>query len=276
MAFEFVVAHQGNVLVNPHRGDCLFYPENTMLAFQSALEKGTSCIEIDVAMTSDGHIVVIHDPSVDRTSNGSGYVEQMTLAQLKALDFGQWFDDKFQGTSISLLSDVLDWALLNQVGLVIEAKQRRLHQEFALSLVELLKQKPKSIDQVLLLGFDHSLINRAKALLPELKIQVVTLAKYDDQVGAVLASNADSVCVEYPYTSKEVLEGYKAAGLSVRLYLPNKGENIVTTQWFNQYYGYDVHSEVIDWIRSGLIDMLSHDDIDMLKDLIEEAGMKAI
>ncbi|TFH90429.1 glycerophosphodiester phosphodiesterase [Vibrio ouci] len=276
MAFEFNVSHQGNVLVNPHRGDCLCFPENTMSAFQGALDKGTSCIEIDIAMTRDDQIVVIHDPSVMRTSNGIGYVEQMTFAEIHDLDFGLWFDERFRNTKISTLAEVLDWAIENNIGLVVEAKQRRRHQAFCEALVELLKKTPNSLDHILLLGFDHSLINRAKALLPELKIQVVTFAKYHHQVAAVLASNADSVCVEYPYASREILQGYKEAGLSVRLYLPNKGENIVTTQWFNQYYGYDVHSEIIEWIRSGLIDMLSHDDIDMLKDLINEAGMKAI
>ncbi|EHA1204915.1 TPA: glycerophosphodiester phosphodiesterase [Vibrio alginolyticus] len=276
MAFDFNVSHQGAVLVNPHRGDCLFYPENTMLAFKSAVEKGATCIEIDVSMTSDNQIVVIHDPSVTRTSNGHGYVEQMTFSQIHDLDFGSWFGKQFRGTKISTLSEVLDWAIAHNIGLVIEAKQRLRHQEFSEALTTLLKQKPQSIELILLLGFDHSLINRAKTLLPEIKIQVVTLAKYHDQVGAVLASNADSVCVEYPYTSREILQAYKDAGLSVRLYLPNKGKNIVTTQWFNQYYGYNVHSEIIDWIRSGLIDMLSHDDIDMLKGLINEAGLKAI
>ncbi len=247
-----------------------------MPAFQSALDKGTSCIEIDIAMTSDDRLVVIHDPSVDRTSNGTGYVEQMSLTELQQLDFGSWFDDAYAGTTISTFEDVLVWAINNNVGLVVEAKQRRRHEQFANVLAELLHRHPQGLGQIVLLGFDHSLVNRAKALVPDLRIQVVTLAQYADQLGAVLGSSADSVCVEYPYTTKAILESYKAAGLSTRLYLPNKDKNLDTTQWFNQYYGYDVHSEIIDWISSGLIDMLSHDDIAMLKRLVNEAGLEAI
>ncbi|MGF1735439.1 glycerophosphodiester phosphodiesterase [Photobacterium satsumensis] len=276
MAFNFHTAHQGKVLINPHRGDCLACPENTMPAFQSAINKGTSCIEIDIAMTSDDKLVVIHDPSVDRTSNGSGHVEQMTLAELQQLDFGEWFDNAYKGTSISTFEEVLSWAITHNVGLVVEAKQRRRHEQFAKVLAELLYQYPQGLSQIVLLGFDHSLVNRAKDLVPDLRIQVVTLAQYADQIGAVLASNADSVCVEYPYTTKAILQCYKDAGLSTRLYLPNKDKNLDTTQWFNQYYGYDVHSEIIDWIQSGLIDMLSHDDIAMLKRLVNEAGLEAI
>ncbi|MGR5063116.1 glycerophosphodiester phosphodiesterase [Photobacterium sp. DNB22_13_2] len=276
MAFNFHTASQGQVLINPHRGDCLVCPENTMPAFQSALDKGTSCIEIDIAMTCDDQLVVIHDPSVDRTSNGTGYVEQMTLAELQTLDFGGWFDEVYTGTQISTFEEVLKWAITHNIGLVVEAKQRRRHQQFATGLADLLHRYPQGLGQMVLLGFDHSLVNRAKALVPNLKIQVVTLAQYADQLGAVLASNADSVCVEYPYTTKAILQSYKDAGLSTRLYLPNKDKNIEATQWFNQYYGYDVHSEIIDWIKSGLIDMLSHDDIAMLKRLVHEAGLEAI
>ncbi|MGD8171669.1 glycerophosphodiester phosphodiesterase [Vibrio sp. TRT 21S02] len=276
MSFNFNVAKSGQVLVNPHRGDCLFYPENTMPAFQGAFNKGARCIEIDIAMTSDQHIVVIHDPSVDRTSNGTGYVEQMTLKQLRQLDLGGWFSAEFSGTQIPTYEEVLDWAIQHGVGLVVEAKQRRRHQEFAETYTQIMTRKPGAIDHTILLGFDHSLINKVKVLLPEQSIQVVTLARYLDQLSAVQASNADSVCVEYPFTTEEVLRSYKSAGLTTRLFLPNKGDDVNTAQWFNDYYGYDVESEITDWISKGLIDMLSHDDIDMLVAMIKKAGMEPI
>ncbi|HDX1192980.1 TPA: glycerophosphodiester phosphodiesterase [Pasteurella multocida] len=270
MAFNFNVSEQNRILANSHRGYSTKYPENTMPAFIGALEAGTRSIELDVAMSKDEQIVVIHDFSIERVSNGVGYVEQMTLAELQQYDYGVSFAPEFADTPIPLLKEVLLWAVENDVGLVVEAKQRRNHQRFAEVLVNLL-QETNAVDNVLLLGFDHVLINRVKTLLPEVKLQVVTLARYHDQLTAVLASNASSVCVEYHYVGKEDLIAYKKAGLSVRLYLhESKGEPILKT--YNKKYGYDVENEIIGWLSEGLIDMLSHDDIPYLKYLIDKSG----
>ncbi|WP_172379160.1 glycerophosphodiester phosphodiesterase [Vibrio sp. Vb339] len=274
--FTFDVAKKGQILVNSHRGDCIRCPENTMPAFISAVERNTSCIEIDIAMTADEELVVIHDPSVDRTSNGSGYVEQMTLSELEALDFGSWFHPSFENTSISTFSEVLEWAVKHQLGLIVEAKQRRNHYRFAEQFTALIEQTPNALAHIQLLGFDHTLVNLVKQRLPNIQLQVVTLAHYQKQLNAVLESNASAVCVEYPYTTQAVLEEYKKSGLTTRLYLPNKDKNMKPTQWLNQYYGYDAHSEIIQWLRFGLVDMISHDDIDMLKELVQESGMDAI
>jgi glycerophosphoryl diester phosphodiesterase len=274
--FTFDVAKKGQVLINSHRGDCIRCPENTMPAFISAVERNTSCIEIDIAMTADEELVVIHDPSVNRTSNGCGYVEQMTLIELEALDFGGWFGESFENTSLPKFSEVLEWAIEQDVGLVVEAKQRRNHHRFAEQFTALVEQTPNALTHIQLLGFDHTLINLVKQHLPKIQLQVVTLAHYQNQLNAVLESNANAVCVEYPYTTKRLLEQYKKSGLITRLYLPNKDKNIKPTQWFNQYYGYDAHNEIIQWLRAGLIDMISHDDIDILKELVHESGMEPI
>ncbi len=78
----------GKVLVLGHRGYSAKYPENTLLAFRKAIEAGADGIELDVWLTRDGEVVVIHDGTVERTSNGSGKVKDMTLGELKELDFG--------------------------------------------------------------------------------------------------------------------------------------------------------------------------------------------
>ncbi|MDO4698053.1 MAG: glycerophosphodiester phosphodiesterase family protein [Pasteurellaceae bacterium] len=274
MAFNFNVAKQGIVLANSHRGYSTQYPENTMPAFIAALEAGTHSIEIDIAMTADEQIVVIHDPSIDRVSTGTGYVEQMTLAELRQYDYGIKFDPKFANTPIPELREVLRWAVENEVGLVVEAKQRRQHQRFAEVLAALLNET-QAVDNILLLGFDHVLINRVKDLIPEIKLQVVTLARYHKQLEAVQGSNASSACVEYHYVTKEDLIAYKQAGIITRLYLHEAKNGIPPTQAYNEKYGYDAESEIIEWLREGLIDMLSQDDIPYLKSLIERAGKTA-
>jgi glycerophosphoryl diester phosphodiesterase len=105
-------------LIMAHRGASGYAPENTMAAFEKALEMGTEGIELDVHMTADGEIVVIHDHTVDRTSDGKGMVGALTLEEIREFDFGSWFDPKFKGQSIPTLRDVFelleDWeGLLN-------------------------------------------------------------------------------------------------------------------------------------------------------------------
>lgn len=90
-----------------HRGLDEVYPENTLSAFKAALEKGMA-IEIDLRGTSDDELVVVHDDTVDRTTNGSGRVEAMTLAELRELDAGSWWDEKFAGEKIPTLEETLD------------------------------------------------------------------------------------------------------------------------------------------------------------------------
>lgn len=270
MSFDFNVSEQNIILANSHRGYSAKFPENTMPAFIGAFEAGTHSIELDIAMTKDEQLVVIHDFSIERVSNGVGYVEQMTLSELQQFDYGIKFSTQFEKTPIPLLKDVLLWAVKNNVGLIIEAKQRKNHQRFAEKLVALL-QETGSVGHILLLGFDHVLINRVKMLLPEIRLQVVTLARYNDQLSAVLKSNADSVCVEYHYVGKDDLIAYKKAGLSVRLYLHESKDEPILKK-YNEKYGYDVENEIISWLQEGLIDMLSHDDILYLKELIEKAG----
>jgi len=94
-------------LVIAHRGASAYAPENTTAAFDLALELGAHHIEFDVELSSDGHIVVIHDDTLDRTTNGSDLVTARTLAELRRLDAGSWFGARFAGERIPIYSDVL-------------------------------------------------------------------------------------------------------------------------------------------------------------------------
>ena len=82
------LTHKGKMMVAAHRGDSDHYPENTMTAFRAAIDVGSDMIETDVRMTKDGVLVLIHDRTVDRTTDGTGYVKDMTFAQLRALNAG--------------------------------------------------------------------------------------------------------------------------------------------------------------------------------------------
>ncbi len=90
-----------------HRGTVTHAPENTLAAFDCAIAMGARVIEMDVRMTADGHFIVMHDARVDRTTNGAGLVSEMTLAEIKALDAGSWFDPAFAGERVPTLAEAL-------------------------------------------------------------------------------------------------------------------------------------------------------------------------
>lgn len=90
-----------------HRGASGYAPENTFAAFDIAAEMNADFIELDVQLTKDGQIVVIHDDKVDRTTDGSGFVKDFTLKKLQSLDAGSWYGAEFKGERIPLLEEVL-------------------------------------------------------------------------------------------------------------------------------------------------------------------------
>lgn len=91
-----------------HRGYRAKYPENTLAAFEAAIAAGATMIELDVMLSRDRKVVVIHDATLDRTTNGKGSVADFTLAELKQLDVGSWFNKQFADQQIPELSEVLD------------------------------------------------------------------------------------------------------------------------------------------------------------------------
>ncbi len=90
-----------------HRGTVKFAPENTIPAFLKAIELGADLLEMDVRETKDSVLVIMHDDKVDRTTNGTGRVAEMTLAEIKALDAGSWFGDDFKGVKVPTFREVL-------------------------------------------------------------------------------------------------------------------------------------------------------------------------
>ena len=93
-------------LVIAHRGASMYAPENTLAAFELAIEMGADAIELDTMLTADGIPIVIHDHSLDRTTDGIGSVSSKTVAELKLLDAGSAFDIRFAGERIPTLEEV--------------------------------------------------------------------------------------------------------------------------------------------------------------------------
>jgi glycerophosphoryl diester phosphodiesterase len=151
-------------MVIAHRGASSYAPENTVAAFDLALEIGVSHIELDVHFTSDDHLVVIHDDTVDRTTNGRGPVTSHTLAALTALDAGSWFGGKFVGARIPTFADVLE-RYRGRAHIHTEIKGRSAH--LAERTVDLVRRHGM-VDHVTITSFQRASLAETRAYAPEL------------------------------------------------------------------------------------------------------------
>ena len=113
-------------LIYAHRGASKYAPENTLPAFNLAYEQKADGIETDVQLTKDNIPVLIHDDTVNRTTNGKGFVHEYTYEQLRELDAGLWFHYKYLGTRIPTLDDLLKWNQKKRLQLNIELKNSKL------------------------------------------------------------------------------------------------------------------------------------------------------
>ena len=105
-----------------HRGASSYAPENTQAAFRKGLELGADFLECDVHLSKDGELIIMHDDKVDRTTNGTGFVKDYTLAELKELDAGVLFGASFNGEKIITLDELLE-EFYGEIGLLIELKK---------------------------------------------------------------------------------------------------------------------------------------------------------
>lgn len=115
-------SQQSRVVVISHRGEHLQHPENTMSAYRAALEAGADFIETDVRTTTDGKLVIMHDATVDRRTNGQGAVASMTFDQIRKLDAGIKTGEQFAGAQVPTFEEVLEFAR-GKIGVYIDAKQ---------------------------------------------------------------------------------------------------------------------------------------------------------
>lgn len=152
-----------------HRGNRTKYPENTMISFESAIALGVDLIEFDVNITADGIPVVIHDCTIDRTSDHSGAVRDYTLAQLKTFDFGCKFNPDFAGTQIPTLEEVLALAAKCS-DLLLNVEIKDMTYETVDKTVTMLKQFNLE-ERSVIASFDAEMIRYTKKTYPHMRCQ---------------------------------------------------------------------------------------------------------
>jgi glycerophosphoryl diester phosphodiesterase len=160
-------------LIIAHRGDSAHRPENTLASFQSALEVGAEILEMDVQLTRDGHVVVIHDPTVDRTTSGQGAVAGFDLAALRALSAGypERFGTRYSGERVPTLAEALAF-LRGRARLMIEIKTDSVTDDAlggieARTIAEIRRQEMSN--ELVLISFDHRALLRCKEQAPEIR-----------------------------------------------------------------------------------------------------------
>ena len=244
-------AKNGRVLISAHRGAKGYAPENTMAAFQRANELKADIIEFDVHLSRDNRCVVIHDETLERTSNGSGLVRAHSWAELHQLDVGSWFDTlndslrterelngvrpprgwigteyvalpipagRFAGTKMPLLEEVLEWGKAVGMALSVEIKSpwpfyygADFYPGLVEQLVELIERHGDP-QKVMLHSFDHRACLRVKELNPELGTAIsIGGALYVDLPGLLRVARAEGVAIGSNYVYPELLEEIHAA-----------------------------------------------------------------
>lgn len=167
---ELWYSRPDHIPVLGHRGISAQYPENTLPSFKAAIELGVDLIEFDVNQTRDGELVVIHDTSIDRTSNRQGLTRDYTLAELKTFDFGGWFGEKFQGETIPTLEQVLALAAASRKNLLLNVEIKDKTHDTVDRTVAMLHSFGLA-ERSVIACFDAEIIRYTKAAHPEMRTQ---------------------------------------------------------------------------------------------------------
>jgi len=195
-------------LVIAHRGASGYAPENTLKAFRTAWEMSADMIELDVQETSDGYLVCIHDFELPRTTNGEGYVGELTYREIKELDAGQ-------GERVPLLSEVLDFAR-GRIGVNIEIKALNVEER----ILELVTER-EMLDSVMFSSFMHNTVRVIKNLNASARTAILLSEPRDDAVRYTLDLGANAINPPFETLTPELVKGAHEARLEVFPYTMN-------------------------------------------------------
>jgi len=219
----------GRVAIVAHRGASAVAPENTMTAFRLAAEAGADLIELDVHLTADGEAVVIHDETLERTTNGRGLVGERTLAEIRALDASRG-----AGEGVPTLEEVVAWARTRTLGLALEIKQptaalgRAPYARIADRVAEVIAAHDL-VDRAIVHSFDHPTVLRVRSLLPEVTTAVLYgSGVFVDPVAVARAADASGLHPRWSSVTAPLCEAAHAAGLHVHAWgLPEPHDRAV-------------------------------------------------
>jgi len=199
--------------VTGHRGAAGLEPENTLRSIRKAIELGVDRVEIDIRVTKDGYLVVIHDEKVDRTTNGHGYVKDLTFNELRRLDAGK-------GERIPTLEEVLGLTK-GKVTLQVELKAREAT-EPTVRLIE----RNDAEREVIITSFMHELLRRVHDLNPTLRTGALFFDAQGDICQRALDVHSEAIHVYYRNVDSKLIEDAHREGLKVAVWNPDELEDM--------------------------------------------------
>ena len=214
------------VQIFAHRGFSGYYPENTMLAFQKVAEETVADgIELDIQLTKDGEIVIMHDEMLDRTTNGSGWLKDHTLEELKMLSVGVNVKGFFPRQTIPTLREYFTWLKTTKLITNIELKTSYFEYEgIEEKLIAMVKEFGLE-DQIWYSSFNHYTVARIKKLMPEAKCGLLTdtwlmnIGEYAASQGAAIVNARTYFCAK-----KGVAADLHAHNIALQAWTPNDAE----------------------------------------------------
>ncbi|GAA5211168.1 glycerophosphodiester phosphodiesterase [Microbacterium kyungheense] len=204
-----------------HRGGAASAPENTLPAIAAALDSGFDYVEVDVALTADRVPVLMHDATVDRTTDGHGRLAALTLAEVRRLDAGAWFDVAFAGTPVPTLTEFLDTLAGAQGRAIVELKGRWDAAALDAAIAEITARDLES--RVVLASFDARTLALAASGSPVLSRLLILKQLPADVVSAVTEAGARGVVVSRKAVLARpgIVDELHAAGARVVVYTLN-------------------------------------------------------
>jgi len=217
-----------------HRGSANKTPENTKAAFVQAKEDGANGVEFDVHLTKDEEAVVIHDPQIDRVSNGKGFIKDYTLKELKQFDFGSYFGKNFKGEKILTLSEALqitkDFSLIN-----IEIKKGyNINQGIEKKVIEEVKKYDLE-EKIIISSYNHESLVITKNINSNLKIAPLFFAKPYQVVQYLKNLNTQYIHPYYLMVNQELVDELHKNDIKLNVYTVDHLKDIKLMA----YYGVD-------------------------------------
>ncbi|WP_010093148.1 glycerophosphodiester phosphodiesterase [Ornithinibacillus scapharcae] len=216
-----------------HRGASKLAPENTMYAFELAYQLGAEGIETDVQLTKDNVPVLIHDETLKRTTNGTGYVKEFTYEELKQLDAGSWFASEFSDARIISLEEFLVWIKPKDLYLNIELKNNKIDYQDLESIVYESLKSHRLIDRTTISTFSSKSIKRLSKYKNDLEIAYLTSKKKPNLVEYAKDLGANALHIKYRLLNSELMQQAIAQKMPVRIYTVNKYKQMMNCYQLN-------------------------------------------
>ena len=185
-----------------------------MAAFRRALAAGAPAIECDVQRTRDGRLVVIHDQTVDRTTDGRGHVAALKFDDLQRLDAGRWFGPGFAGERVPTLDDVLE-LVRGRAFVLLEIKNGPIFYEGIEPQIADTLRRHGMVEAALVMSFDHPSVRTMREAAPDVATGIIYSARLVDAIPVARAADADALCPAWGLLTAGVVAEAHDAGLGV-------------------------------------------------------------